>query len=298
MSGGNGYEFTPLCPPDRVLVSEKLLAFINEFEPLIHRGFGEEIPGSRAERLARGSFPSDSQGPFAGRNAIETALFAALAGTDHVRLLAHAILREDAAFSLATLTRGAVESFARSMWLIESDEDEEVILRWLSGLARELSYDANESPTKPLGELRGRATTFIEAREGILDDIEKLSGSRSPRPVKYGELAASLINRSKSDGRAVYSQLSSVAHGESLGHHGFVSVDVDDQLGEKYVVSLHEMWGASYATQAFAASSVLSRELLKLLGIVVPSGGSFAVAHDDAAHSLAMLLARVQHNAS
>lgn len=61
-----------LSQADRAAFSAALLRFFDELDPLIRSGFGDEVTGSRAERLAKGSYASNSQGPYPGRNALET----------------------------------------------------------------------------------------------------------------------------------------------------------------------------------------------------------------------------------
>jgi hypothetical protein len=212
-----------LSQADRANFSAALLTYFDELEPLIMSGFGEEVGGSRAARLARETFASSSQGPYPGRNALETAIFATLAGIDHSRLLARSLQFEDAAFSIATLARGAVEAFARAWWMIEPQDNEEMVVRWLSGLASELDTFARVKSDAVLHEMRGRDSNAATALVGVLDDIERITGTRTPRKISYTAMAASLADQWKVNGRAVYSDLSGVAHGESLGIHGFAS---------------------------------------------------------------------------
>lgn len=269
-----------LSQADRAAFSAALLKFLDELEPLIRAGFGEEVAGSRAEQLAKGSYPSRSQGPYPGRNALETVLFATLAGIDHSRLLARSLLREDAAFSIATLARGAVESYARAWWMIEPQDDEELVVRWLSALASELGRYGKVRPDAVLHEMRGRNSNAATELIGVLDDIERITGSRIPREVRYTAMAASLADSWGANGRIVYSDLSGVAHGESLGIHAFVEADDN---ASAYRVGLSGRWGLTSAQWVLRASASVSREVLKILGREVHSSHPCAVAHDDAA---------------
>ncbi|TQL85185.1 hypothetical protein [Microbacterium saperdae] len=281
-----------LSREDREAFSAALLRFFDELEPLLLGGFGEELPGSRAERLAQGTFPSNSQGPYPGRNALETVLFATLAGLDHARLLARALLHDDAAFSIATLARGAVEAYARAWWIREPDEDSAILVRWLSGLASELSTFDRLRPDAVLHEMRGRNTDAAAVLAGVIDDIEQLTGSRTPLKVSYTALAASLADQWKADGRVVYSDLSGVAHGESLGIHGFVTVDEDLSI---YRVELSARWGLMATQWTLSATTLVSREVLRILGRDIPQAHPCAVAHDAAANLLASARGRILH---
>ncbi len=279
-----------LSQADRTAFSSALLTFLDQLEPLIRRGFGEELAGSRAERLAKGVFPSESQGPYPGRNALETVLFATLAGIDHSRLLARSLLHEDAAFSIATLARGAVEAYARAWWMLEPKEDEELVVRWLSALASELETFARIRPNAVLHEMRGRNSNAATQHVGVLDDIERLTGSRTPRKLSYTALAASLADQWKANGRVVYSDLSGVAHGESLGIHSFVEADDD---AAAYRVGLSARWGLMGTQWALSASTFVGRDVLKMLGTELPSSHPCVVAHNAAAQVLASARLRI-----
>ncbi|MBD8477702.1 hypothetical protein [Microbacterium sp. CFBP 8794] len=275
--------FQPFSPMDRADVSTALLTFVTQLKPLLLSGFGEGPSGSRAQRLGLIHDPNCSQGPFPGRNAMETALFAALAGVDHLQSLAHALQRADAAFSTATITRGAVESFARAWWLIEPESDNEVMYRWLSAMASEMAMLIKVNPSLVLGEMHGRNTRADEVRQNVLDDIGRLTGSRNPLNVSPTKLATELGDKTGLQGRWRYSHLSGVAHGESTGIHGFV--DVDDNAGV-YRIGLNARWAAMYAHQAFLSASYVSRQMLAVLGRSVPPGHPCAVAHDAASEAI------------
>ncbi|MGO3885362.1 MAG: hypothetical protein ACTJHU_03600 [Mycetocola sp.] len=279
-----------LSQADRTAFSVALLRFFDELEPLILSGFGEELAGSRAERLAKGNFGSHSQGPYPGRNALETVLFATLAGLDHSRLLARSFLHEDVAFSIATLTRGAVEAYARAWWMIEPEDDEEMIVRWLSALVSELEAFARIRPDAVLHEMRGRDSNAPAALQGMLDDIERLTGSRTPRKVSYTALAATLADRWNANGRVVYSDLSGVAHGESLGLNAFVEPDEEARM---YRVELSGRWGLMSAQWALSASTLVSREVLKMLGREFAPTHPCAVAHDAAVQVITSARSRI-----
>ena len=276
--------FRALSAHDRQQISASLLAFLGELESLILSGFGEEVPGSRAERLAKSNFPSDSQGPHPGRNAMETVLFSTLAGIDHARLFARSLLLEDAAFGLATLTRGAVEAYARAWWFIEPQEDLELVVRWLSGLAAELETFARLRPDAVLHEMRGHDSNATAELERVLDDIERLTGNRKARTASYTAMASALGNQWKANGRIVYSDLSGVAHGESLGLHSLI--EADDMAGV-YRTSISDRSGAVYASWVLAASSFVGRNVLELVGRAVAPDHPAAVTHDVAARTVA-----------
>ncbi|MEV7633622.1 hypothetical protein AB0N64_14580 [Microbacterium sp. NPDC089318] len=285
-----GRDFQPFEAAERAEISESMLAFLGELKEILLSGFGPEPAGSRAERLGQIHEPSFSQGPYPGRNAMETALFATLAGVDHAQAVAHALRSPDLSFSLATLTRGAVESYGRAWWLIEPEDDDELIVRWLSGLVSELSQFEKVNPGGILTELRGRNSDVESEMPRLLDEIEHRTKSRKPLSISYTRLATQLVDQIGANGRYQYSHLSGVAHGESMGHHGFVEVD---DVNGVYRVGLDERWGISYARQTFAASSFVGKKMLALLGRTVNPGHPCAVAHDRAADLIWTAKARV-----
>lgn len=287
-SGGSGTR--TLSRSDRAAFSAALLTYFDALEPLILSGFGDEVAGSRAERLAKGSYASESQGPYPGRNALETVLFATLAGIDHSRLLARSLLREDAAFSIATLARGAVEAHARAWWMMEPQDDQELVVRWLSALASELKTFARVSPDAVLHEMRGRNSNATTQLAGVLDDIERLTGSRTPRELSYTSMATSLADQWKANGRVVYSNLSGVAHGESLGIHAFVEADDAEAV---YRVGLSGRWGLMGAKWVLSASTLVGAKVLEMLGKEVPSSHPCAVAQEAAVQVLDSARARI-----
>jgi hypothetical protein len=221
---------------------------------------------------------------------METTLFATLAGIDHARLFARSLLLEDASFALATLARGAVEAYARAWWFIEPDEDTELVVRWLSGLADELKVFARLRPGAVLHELRGRDSTADEELKRVLDDIERLTGTRKPRAVSYTSMASALADQWKANGRIVYSDLSGVAHGESLGLHSFVAAD---DVAGVYRTGISNRSGVVYTGWVLSASSSVGRKALELVGRNVTPDHPCAVAHDVAAHAVAEARAKL-----
>ncbi len=168
--------------------------------------------------------------------------------------------------------------------MIEPPDDEEMVVRWLSALASELKTFARVKPDAVLYEMRGRHSDAKTELIKVLDDIELITGNRKPRSLSYTALAASLADQWRANGRTIYSDLSGVAHAESLGIHGFV--DVDDHTGA-YRVELSGRWGYYSADWVLAASTLVSRGVLQVLGTQIPPTHACALAHDAAAGVLA-----------
>lgn len=278
-----------LTREERAALSNHLLAFLEQLQPLLARGFGAEVAESRAERLANGDHPSISQGPFPGRNALETAMFSALAGLDHARLAARSVSDRSAVFGVATLTRGALEALARARWIIEPEDDRTVIVRWLSALASELKTFDRLRPGVVLHELRGRHSDASLVRESVLDDLERLKGDRHPIEFSYSALAASLATRGSANGRVIYSDLSGVARAESLSLHGFLQID---ERGD-YRIALTDRWAVMCLNWMFTAASRVGREMLSVLGQTLPPEDPCVISHDAAARAIAEAASRV-----
>jgi hypothetical protein len=223
-------------------------------------------------------FGATSQGDNPGRNALDTMLFATLAGLDHARSFARLLAEADVSFSLAALTRGSLEAYARAWWLADVGSDKDFILRWLSALASELETVKRVRPDQPLQELRGRDSSVQEQLEAVLDDIEHLRGSRQALRLSYTTLAAALADKVGLLGRVEYSHLSGVAHAESLGINGFVHVD--DAGG--YSVELPGRWALSYSRLLLSTGTFVVVAVRRVLGYEVEPTDPFGIAHDSA----------------
>lgn len=181
-----------------------------------------------------------------------------------------------------------MEAFARAWWFLEPSSDEQLVVRWLSGLAAELGMADRTGTGARLTNMRGGGETTASAElEGVLDDIERLTGSRSPLKVRYTDLASGLIAQSNPNGRAFYSQISGVAHGESLALHGFVT----DEAGY-FEIYLPSRWGISYVTQILSSATFVTRKLLEALGRTEREVQTIAEAHDDLAYYLTSVIHR------
>ncbi|KAB1636122.1 hypothetical protein [Pseudoclavibacter terrae] len=250
--------------------------------PLQDLMMADPAPGSRFATFMNTPVEAHSLGESPVGNAIDSVVSATIAGLDHTRLLATALADSDVAFATATVTRGAVEAFARAWWLLSSEDSSQLVVRWLSGMAKELSVATHIDPNVPLFDLAGEETPGSRQHEAVLDDIERLTGSRKPTRVSYTELAVALQDELKNtNGRAYYSHLSAVAHAELLGLHGFIS-----PTSQEVTFVTPEIWGVNYALQAFGAGSLVVRHLITSCGPNLPPTDPIAVAHDWVAGEL------------
>lgn len=117
----------------------------------------------RPEVVSMGEAPNDS--------AIRGILFATLAGMDHARLFAVALASDHPTFGLATLTRGAIEAYGRAWWFLQSSDETELLVRWLSAMSKELSMATRVDPSAVLAELRGFGTSAELQQQAVLGRV-------------------------------------------------------------------------------------------------------------------------------
>lgn len=267
-----------ILPTDqRDRLSTALLTFVNEIEePLRELLLAGAEPGSRFDRFINEPVGATEFGEDPAKNALDSVINATISGLDHTRLLARSLADEEISFASATVTRGAIEAFARAWWGLSSDNASDLVLRWLSGMAKELATATRIDENVSLFDLSGREISGREQHTAVLDDIERLTGSRKPLPVSYTKLAVTLQDALNSpNSRAYYSHLSAVAHAELLGIHGFVTSTPE---GVAFVTP--EIWGVQYASLTFAAASLVVRNLVKSLGPDLTDSHPIVTTHD------------------
>lgn len=272
-------EFTELSVEVREEISSALIVLIDSLNPLIQtlfrEGHGSEC---RAATFSTEKYEVRSQGENPMNGAIRSILFSVLAGMDHVRMFAVGLGSERPAFGLATLTRGAMEAYARAWWFLRAEDGVALLTRWLSSTSKELSMAIHINPDVELFELRGQGTTAQSLQQTVLDDFERLTGTRKPLAVSYTTLTTALVRTFNKGARSHYSHLSAVAHGETLGIQGFFGAD--DNRGV-LILGLPDYWGVNYAEQVFMSTSTVFRELLDFMGYTKRGDEPWVLAHDD-----------------
>lgn len=275
-------DFPEMPEAVRQELSEALLEVADTFNVLIQRLFtnGAGAADSRAATYeADGHAGVVSHGVDPVVTASRSLLFSALAGLDHLRTFALALVAEHPAFALATLTRGAVEAYARAYWMMTAPDGAGFLLRWLSGISKEYSVMLSFNPNGMLMQSTGGRVRIDALQAKVLQDIEHLTGSRKPLPVSYTTLATDLVSLFNAGARAHYSHLSGVAHGESISIQSFVGMD--DQEGT-FIVALPDHWGMFYIEEIFNATNIVLRELLNFMGWAESPTQPWAVACDAA----------------
>lgn len=213
------------------LIRELISVIVPSAETITHLALGRPVgKGSRAEAFMEdnANSPTLTGGSYvaSAHLALGVCVFSAL---DHLRSFA-AVLGEGQAMSLATLTRGTVEALGKAHYLLMAATAREMVGRHLSlGLA-EL-----EVSVKKLGEdfrdLRGEPLDIRAHMAALKDKLAALGFDREN--VGVTTLASTVVSECVLglDGRAFYSQLSSVAHGETAGVSAFLGRNIEAGVG-------------------------------------------------------------------
>ncbi|MBP3978689.1 hypothetical protein [Microbacterium sp. BLY] len=274
-------DFTRMSVDTRQEISESILDAVAEFDLVIAALFRDGVgsPESRAAGFVREDHDVTSQGSEPMRSALRSILFSVLAGMDHVRLFASSLTTPNPSVGLATLNRGAIEAYARAWWLMNAQSGAQLLTRWLSGLAKELNQAVSLSPDVRIQEMRGGQSTPQELLTLVMADIQHVSPSGRPEGFNYTGLASAISDHINENGRTLYSHLSAVAHGESLGINGFFGIDDDRGV---FVHGITERFALNYAEQVFSVTSVVFGELIEFMGYGRSGSERWAVAHDRA----------------
>lgn len=130
--------------------------------------------------------------------------------------------------SLATLTRGAVEAFGKAHYLLQASSPPELLRRHLSLGIAELSTSTKHSDFTLFNGEQINGSAYIDGLKEVLAD-----GGLQAERVGVTALASSVLSDSApgAPGRAFYSQLSGVAHGETAGVTMFIRQDTEAGIG-------------------------------------------------------------------
>jgi hypothetical protein len=192
----------------------------------------------------------------------QEAFYANLAGFDHMRAFVAAIGdRFRIGVSLATIARGGVEAFARAAWLMEPTSAKEMIARHAALALSDIKYIGKFTPTGSLFRWTGESVDPNKFARSINDTIRDLDLPTIEAPTATKLFSDFMHGLPGADGRTRYSQISSVAHGESFGITGFLDVkDPDDDSGQSVSLTLPRNSGIEYTMYlAVACSRVQNR---------------------------------------
>lgn len=169
--------------------------------------------GSWIDRRLRSELNLSSDGGFpVVREALVAAMYATLSGVDHVNAWAGLIRGETASVALATMTRGALEGFAKAYTLLSAPDTRELITRHLAITAADLKYPLRYSRFQ---DYAGQVLDNERLRDAHQEIALKLNLGKLEAPSTQ-QMVQALLRPGTHDVSGVtpeiYSQLSGPAH--------------------------------------------------------------------------------------
>ncbi|WP_136710129.1 hypothetical protein [Agromyces sp. H66] len=214
-----------LVDSDVQSISRAVLLLVTTAEKITFETANNPPPtGSPAHDLWRGS-----EGGYAIDGFI-TMQYANMSAMDHARgfvsLVRTPTVRSTA---LATIARGALESLARTWYLLARENDSDFVYRVLSLLRSDLRY--SELLDERIHTRDGDAVDPAERREFYSSELKRL-GMPSPARIDLANMVSAMLDAEmdKSDGRMHYSALSSIAHAHRLGINTFITTGSDGDI--------------------------------------------------------------------
>lgn len=217
----------------------------------------EPSAGTDAHRLWRGRNPGYALDGFI------TMQYANMSGLDHVRAFA-TLIRAPAVRStaLATVTRGALESLARTWHLLSRTTDDDFLYRVICLMRSDLRY--SELLNEQLQTRDGDPVDPVQKRVFLLEELSRLE---LPAPARndISAMVASMLDAEfeGGEGREIYSSLSSIAHAHRLGLNTFV---VTDERGEIAGLSAPRAVVADMAVRLIGAMNGTAAAFILLYG--------------------------------
>jgi len=149
---------------------------------------------------------------------------------------------------------------------MSAEDPSEAIRRWLWSLQRELRLLQRVAPDAVLvSHVDGTERGIAEQLDSVDRDLTALGANQRSYDVSDTKLASDFGDLLGPDGRRRYSELSSVAHGESLGIGNFVGITTGTRRVHQ-VVGL-PAWYAQYCAETvFVGSSTIMRMALNYAG--------------------------------
>lgn len=228
--GGGGGLGECLSDQDVKLMRQIVISLVPDAEALTHLAVGRRArPGSRAEAILSDSLSVPTSTGASHLQSAHLAIgFYIFAALDHMRSFSMLLPKEGPVMSLATLTRGAVESFGKAHNLLQAGSASELLRRHLSLGIAELSTSAKHNEFTLFNGEQINGPAYIDGLKKVLAD-EGLKAER----VGVTTLASTVLSDSApgSPGRIYYSQLSGVAHGETAGVMMFIGDDIEAGIG-------------------------------------------------------------------
>lgn len=206
-------------------ISRAMLILITTSDKITFETANNPPPaGSSAHDLYRGSECGHAIDGFI------TMQYANMSAMDHLRGFV-ALTRTPTvrSTSLATITRGALESLARTWYLLARADEGDFLHRSISLLRSDLRY--SEMLREPIRTRDGAPVDPAERRSFYAEELKRL-GLPAPAKIDLAQMVAAMLDAemSKGDGRTRYSTLSSIAHAHRLGINTFVTTGDDANI--------------------------------------------------------------------
>lgn len=175
-----------------------------------------------ANRAVAPSRASELRATEEGARALQTLSFTLVAANESLRGLVRLIGRHDVGVPQAAVARATLEALARAWWPMSARDNQELSERVQLLVAQEAMNAARDGKPEILGRLKAGGESVVISKEEYDGEMQAelvqaqltLKGRSVP---SYSDLAVSLLERTPVlNPRHVYSDLSGLAHGESL----------------------------------------------------------------------------------
>ena len=264
---GAASDSEPVTEEDRRLVRNLVKELATVADDLTQVAVGRwPLKGSVAERQLDIPWNKSMGLPASPiRGAHVSLIFANSAGSEHARAFINNVNSKHFSFSLATLTRGALEAFAKSYFLMSTDDPGELLSRHVSLTIAEMSVSSKHNQFVTQSGEPADINAFLDGQKNLLKE-RKLPLMTGP-DLGVTRLVTTLLDSSANAGmgRKFYSQLSGVAHGETaalgmflVAEPGKVQFKIPRQLVVEYAGMIsgefnrslqHRVVGASLAAR-------------------------------------------------
>ncbi|GAA0997033.1 hypothetical protein [Subtercola frigoramans] len=223
-------------------------------------------PGTEAEKQlgAQSSLAGQWAGSAPVREAQYSAIMAIVAGLDHADVFAHALHDDIGSLALATVQRGALESFARAHWMLTAANETELVLRWASMTLSEIEIHMRHYDGAQF-YVNGKLATGESIAAMVGRYIQSLTerGKRADyKPTLIAQEYGSLLGP---DGVQVYSRLSAIAHAQSFGI-GQMLTSTKTETGGTLEIVLSDRDAREYAEGVFSMTLTIIDELCVYYG--------------------------------
>lgn len=218
---------SPLTPDDTRSAISALVDLVKAGTRVANAGIGHDPPaGSIAASMYSDSI--NRQTTWRGSDPVtgvhQEVFYADLAGFDHMRGFVAALGDNRASVSLATIARGGVEAFARAAWLLEPSTAVDAVARLAALELADMKYIVKLTPTGHLRRWTGETVDATQLAQSVRDTVASLKLPEIKAPTPTDLFSDFMTGLPGAEGRVRYSQISSVAHGESFAVKAFLNV--------------------------------------------------------------------------